>query len=315
MGCSAPPPPPPPPPSQPPKQCNTITTTTTWYKCDTCDGSVLHLVGKCPYYICERCDVIGHNRDACPRNLWKPASPASTAYEIPMPVVVKHKHQHSPLWAQLPMSPRLVSELYAIPASTDMQCQEGRPIAFRILHEGVLRPMEITLKAHIKDHKMTAIEITNHYPNSRSKKSTSMTVPVEGCLPLFNILHSIENQAIHPWMEDLFYPASYSAIRNTYTWPYGEGKWHMAHLSFAICTDTINGYPEETDRTVEINFLHGTDTNFRPGNTCNIPWILVTPIRMRIETLISEWRLYTTKEADLMRRVQKVQYGPKESKC
>ena len=256
MGCSAPPPPPPPPTSQMSGQCNIITTTTTWYKCDTCNGSVLHLVGKCPYYICERCDVIGHSRDSCPRNLWLPAPPVPSSYEVPMPVVSKEGHLCTPLWAQLPVSPRLMSELYTIPASTDMLCQEGQPIAFRILHEGTLRPMEIKIQAHVTGHKMTAIEISNQYPNSRSKMNTSVTIPVEGCLPLFNILHSIENQAIHPWRDDLFYPASHAAVRNTYSWPYGEGKWSTAHLAFAVHTDAIVGFPEETDRSVEINFFH-----------------------------------------------------------
>ena len=208
------------------------------------------------------------------------------------------------------MSPRLVSELYTIPASTDMLCQEGRPIAFRILHEGILRPMEIKIKAHVSDHKMTAIEINNKYPNSRSKQSTSITVPVEGCIPLFNTLHSLENQTICPWMEDLFYLASHAAVRNTYYWSYGEGKWSTAHLSFAVRMDSISGFPEETDRSVEINFLHGKDTNVNPGNTCNIPWILMTPIRLRVETLLNEWRLYTAEESDLMKRIRKVQYKP-----
>ena len=83
--------------------------------------------------------------------------------------------------------------------------------------------MEIEVKAQVTDHKMTAIEINSKYPNSRSKQNTSIIIPVEGCLPLLNTLHSQENQTVCPWMEDLFYPASHAAVRNTYSWSYGEG--------------------------------------------------------------------------------------------
>ena len=188
----------------------------------------------------------------------------------------------APLWAQLPVSPRILNEMYLIPAPTKVLTVEGgrSPTAYKVAHEGVLRSVEVELavqfrKDQLREEKMSGIKITTTYPQSKTKAPTSVIIPVEGCLPLFNTLHTIEVQTVQPWMDDRFYPSSHPTTRSWYSWPHGSGKWSQAHLLVAVTSENTG---DVTDRIVEIQVHYRDVTNSSPGTVGVIPWVLLTPI-------------------------------------
>ena len=223
----------------------------------------------------------------------------------------------APLWAQLPVSPRILNEMYLIPAPTKVLIVEGgrSPIAYKISHEGVLRNVEIELavqfkKDQLREEKMSGIKITTTYPHSKTRASTSVLVPIEACLPLFNTLHTLEIQTVQPWMNDRFYPSSHPTTRSWYSWPHGSGKWSQAHLLVAVTSENNS---DVTDRIVEVQVHYGDVTQPPLGTIGVIPWVLLTPIRLRLESLLQEWRLYTEDKMETINRIKKVQYKQTEN--
>ena len=207
--------------------------------------------------------------------------------------------------------------MYLIPAPTKVLTVEGgrSPIAYKIMHEGFLRTAEVELavqfkKDQLREEKMSGIKITTTYPHSNTRGPTSVLIPIEGCLPLFNTLHTLEIQTVQPWMNDRFYPSSHPTTRSCYSWPHGSGKWSQAHLLVAVTSENTS---DVTDRIVEVQVHYGEIAQPPLGTIGIIPWVLLTPIRLRMESLLQEWRLYTGDEMETINKIKKVQYKQTES--
>jgi hypothetical protein len=223
----------------------------------------------------------------------------------------------APLWAQLPVSPRILNEMYIIPAPTKIFTLEGKrsPIAYKLTHDGVLRTVEVELavqfkKNQLREDQMSGIKITTTYPHCKTRTPTSVLVPIEGCLPLFNTLHSMEIQSIQPWMNDRFYPRAHPTTRSLYSWPHGSGKWNQAHILVNVSAENTN---DVTDRIVEVQVHYGEVAQQPLGTSGIIPWVLLTPVRLRMESLLQEWRLYTEDEMEVINKIKKVQYQQPEN--
>ena len=164
-----------------------------------------------------------------------------------------------------------------------------------------------------KEDRMTGIKLTTKYPQSITKKTTSIVIPIAVCIPLVNALHSMELQPIKPWMEDHQYidlqtfnsnsSHAHTPSKNWYSWPCGPNKWAQGHLITTLKVEYSKG---QTDRLVEVQTQYGDVITEMPhGKVGVIPWILLPITSLRMKEILQNWGYYSEHDLQVMDQIKK----------